>query len=179
MPLSGGVLLAMNHLGGADVAVVVGFAPRPLEAIGKSEIMNWPVLGRLAQAYGMIPVRRGEPDRETLTAALAVLQVGGALLIAPEGRESLTGALEAAKGGAAFLAVQAQAPIVPIAITGTAWANVLAHWRRLRRPRVTLAFGPPFTLPPEARRHEAADLIMRRIAVLLPGDYRGVYADRV
>ena len=48
------------------------------------------------------PLRRGEPERATLKRMLEVLQTGGALLIAPEGRESLTGALEAAKTGAAF-----------------------------------------------------------------------------
>jgi 1-acyl-sn-glycerol-3-phosphate acyltransferase len=166
----------MNHLGGADPVLVVGFTPRPVAALGKIEVMRWPVIGGLARAYGMIPVRRGEVDRAMLTAALKVLRAGGALLIAPEGRESLTGRLEEAKAGAGFLAVQARVPIVPVAITGTAWKNVLAHWRRFRRPCVTLTFGQPYLLPPEMKRREAAELIMQQIAALLPTEYRGVYA---
>jgi len=176
IPLAGGVLLTMNHPGGADPVLVMGFTPRYLAIVGKAEIMGWPVLAFLAWAYGMIPVQRGEVDRGALKAGLAVLRSGGALLLAPEGREVPSGAMEKARGGAAFLAVRGQVPILPIAITGTAWANVLSAWRRLRRPPVTLTFGQPFRLAPEAKRPEASEQIMRHIAALLPPEYRGVYA---
>jgi len=175
VPLEGGLLLAMNHLGDADPIMVVGFSPREVEVIGKAEILRWPIFGSLARDYGMIPVRRGQPDRETLNGALDVLGSGKALLIAPEGRESPSHTMEAAKGGAAFLALHSRVPIVPIAITGTENRKVYLGWLRLKRPCVTLAFGPPFTLPPNIRRRETADLIMRRIAELLPTEYRGVY----
>jgi 1-acyl-sn-glycerol-3-phosphate acyltransferase len=176
VPRTGPVLLTMNHLGGADPILCIGFAPRPLTASGKAEILGWPMLGAVARVYGMIPLRRGEPDRATLKRLLGVLHSGGALLIAPEGRESLTGALEPAKTGAAFLALRSQARIVPVAITGTAWRDVLPFWRRLRRPCVTLTFGPAYDLPKGLDRHAAANEIMRRIAVLLPLAYQGVYA---
>lgn len=171
------MLLTMNHLGGADPVLVVGYVPRPLVVIGKAEILRWPVVGLVVRAYGMIPVRRGEPDRATLARLLGVLAAGQALLIAPEGRESLTGALEAGKSGPAFLAQRAQVPVLPVAITGTAWRQVLPAWRRGRRPCVTLTFGPPYTLPPGLKRAEAVELIMRRLAALLPPEYQGVYAD--
>jgi 1-acyl-sn-glycerol-3-phosphate acyltransferase len=176
VPRSGGLLLAMNHLGGADPVLVVAFAPRDLDVIGKAEIMRWPVLGAVARAYGMLPVRRGAPERATLDAALGVLRAERALLIAPEGRESPTQALVSPRSGAGFLALHSRVPILPIAITGTEWARVLGAWRRLRRPCVTLTFGQPFALPPTLRRREAAEVIMRRIAALLPPEYRGVYA---
>ncbi len=175
VPLTGGLLLAMNHLGDADPIVVVGFAPRQVEVIGKAEILRWPIFGALARGYGMLAVRRGQPDRETLNMALDVLKSGRALLIAPEGRESRSGAMEAAKGGAAFLAIHGNIPVLPIAITGTENRKVYSQWMRLQRPCVTLTFGQPFTLPSDIRRREAADLIMRNIAELLPPEYRGVY----
>lgn len=177
VPAAGSVLLTMNHLGGADPALVLGFAPRDIEIIGKSEIMRWPVLKWMARAYGMIPVKRGEPDRATLRIALEVLRSGGALLIAPEGRESASGALEEAKDGAAFIALHSRATILPVALTGTAWARVLPAWRRRRRPCVTLTYGEPYTLPPGVTRPEASRLIMRRLAAHLPPEYRGVYGD--
>jgi len=175
VPCAGGLLLAMNHLGDADPLLVFAFTPRPLAIIGKSEILDWPVLGRLARLYGMLAVRRGEPDRATLKAALHVLESGGALLIAPEGRESLSRALEPAKGGAAFLAVQSGVPVVPVAISGT--EAVYAEWLHFRRPCVRLTFGPAFRLPPGVKRREAVNLIMQPIAKLLPPKYRGVYSD--
>lgn len=177
VPRAGAVLLTLNHLGGADAFLVVGFTPRVTAGIGKAEILSWPIANAVARAYGMIPVRRGEPDRAALRSALAVLKADGALALAPEGRESRTGALEQGKEGPAFLAQQLGAPIVPIALTGTAWKRVLPAWRRLRRPCVTLTYGRPYQLPSGLDRRQAADYIMRQIAALLPPDYRGVYAD--
>jgi 1-acyl-sn-glycerol-3-phosphate acyltransferase len=175
VPPAGGVLLTMNHLGGADPILVIAFGPRPVAASGKVEILDWPVLGWLAKLYGMIPLRRGEADRKALQRLLAELARGQALLIAPEGRESRSGALEVSKGGPAFLAQHAHVPIVPIAITGTAWNRVLPAWRQLRRPCVTLTFGAPYRLPSDIKRPAAAELIMQRIAALLPREYQGVY----
>lgn len=179
VPVTGGVLLTMNHIGDADSVLVVAHAPRSVAIIGKSEILGWPVLGWMARAYGMIPVRRGEPDRVTLQKGIDVLRAGEALLIAPEGRESPSGTLERAKEGPAFMALQAHVPIVPIAITGTRWPQILPEWQRRHRPRLTLTFGPAFTLPTGLKRRAAADLMMQNIATLLPSEYRGVYADRL
>ena len=177
VPRGGAVLLTMNHLGGADPVLVVGFTPRPVAVVGKAEILRWPVVNLVVRAYGMIPVHRGEPDRATLARLLGVLKGGQALLIAPEGRESHTGQLEPGKSGPAFLAQHAQVPVLPVAITGTAWKQVLPAWRQGRRPCVTLTFGQPYTLAPGLKRREAVEVIMRRLAALLPAEYRGVYAD--
>jgi 1-acyl-sn-glycerol-3-phosphate acyltransferase len=145
---------------------------------GKAELLNWPVIGAVVRAYGMIPLRRGEADRAALEQLLRVLAEGQALLIAPEGRESLTGALESAREGAAFLAQHADVAIVPVGITGTAWTVVLPGWRGFRRPCVTLTFGRPYRLSDGLRRSAAASYIMRQIAALLPAEYQGVYGER-
>ena len=176
VPAAGPLLVTMNHLGGADPFLCIAHLPRPLTIAGKREIFSWPVLGWVARAYGMIPITRGEPDRATLRLLLDRLAGGAALLIAPEGRESRTGALEPGKTGPAFLAQHADVPILPVAITGTAWNRVLPTWQRLRRPPVTVTIGAPYHLPPGLPRRAAADEIMRRLATLLPPDYRGVYS---
>ena len=78
-----------------------------------------------------------------------------------------------------MLAVKTGAPIIPVGITGTESAiKELAH---LRRPRLTVRFGEPFTIPPFERGSRSKDLkkwtreLMLRIADLLPESYRGVY----
>jgi 1-acyl-sn-glycerol-3-phosphate acyltransferase len=176
VPLAGGLLLTMNHLGGADSVLALGFSPRPVLITGKVELLNWPVVGLIARAYGMIPLHRGQADRAALERLLGVLAAGEALLIAPEGRESRTGALEAGRGGAAFLAQHANVPILPVALIGTAWKDILPAWRRFRRPCVTLTYGRPYRLPGSLSRVAAVGEIMRQIAALLPPEYRGVYA---
>jgi 1-acyl-sn-glycerol-3-phosphate acyltransferase len=178
VPLTGGVLLTMNHLGAADPVLVLGFSPRPVVTTGKAELLDWPVVGLVVRAYGMIPLHRGQADRAALKILLGRLAGGDALLIAPEGRESLTGSLEPGQEGAAFLAQHADVPLVPVALTGTAWKEILPAWRRLRRPCVTLTFGRPYRLAAAGPRAAAADEIMRHIAALLPPTYRGVYAGR-
>jgi len=179
VPLQGPVLLTMNHLGGADPVLVLGFAPRAVVAVGKAEALRWPVIGWVIRTYGMVPLHRGQADRAALTTLLRRLAAGDAVLIAPEGHESHTGALEAGQGGAAFLAQHASVPIVPVAITGTAWRALLPTWRQRRRPCVTLTFGAPYQLSGALRRSAAIDEIMLRIAVLLPEAYRGVYREAV
>jgi hypothetical protein len=62
-----------------------------------------------------------------------------------------------------------------VAVTGTQWSKLFYGWLRLRRPVVTLTFGAPFCLPPEASRREATEMIMHRLAGMLPEELRGVY----
>ena len=102
VPPAGAVLLTMNHLGGADPVLVLGFAPRRVMAVGKAEALRWPLAGWVIQAYGMIPLHRGQPDRVALETLLRGLAAGEAVLIAPEGRESRTGALEIGQGAPRF-----------------------------------------------------------------------------
>ena len=176
VPPAGPVLLTMNHLGGADPVLALGFAPRRVLTVGKAEAVRWPLIGWVIRAYGMIPLHRGQPDRAALETLLRGLAAGEVVLIAPEGRESRTGALEVGQGGAAFLAQHANAPIVPVALTGTAWKALLPAWRQLKRPCVTLTFGRPYRLPGDLRRDAAIEIVMRHIAALLPAQYQGVYA---
>lgn len=176
IPRTGPLLLTLNHLGGADGVLVVALTPRTVTGVGIARSLDWPVVGRVLRSYGLIPVEQNTPDRSALKAALAVLEAGGALAIAPEGHESRTGLLEPGQAGPAFLAQRSGAVIVPVAISGTRNAVVLAAWKQLRRPTVTLTFGPAYHLPPGLSRREAADEIMRRIAEMLPPEQRGVYA---
>jgi 1-acyl-sn-glycerol-3-phosphate acyltransferase len=129
-------------------------------------------------------VDRGRYDRQALRDALGVLEGGGVLGIAPEGRMSLTGALERGKTGPVFLARKADVPILPVALTGT--EKVLAEWRVFHRPQIRVNIGQVFQLPEregraamKEQRQDDADFIMERLAELLPPEYRGVYADNV
>jgi 1-acyl-sn-glycerol-3-phosphate acyltransferase len=155
-----------------------------MRAMALKDLQRVPVTGLLLSLTDPIWVDRGRYDREALREALATLERGEVLGIAPEGRMSITGALERGKTGPVFIARKADVPILPVGLTGTETA--LTEWRRLRRPHIRVIIGPVFRLPeagdyvPRKEGRQAdADFIMQRLAELLPPEYHGVYAATV
>jgi 1-acyl-sn-glycerol-3-phosphate acyltransferase len=179
-PKQGPALVVINHRGDADTPMLLTCLPVELEALGRIELYDFPILGKLMDWYGIIWLHRGRPDRRAMRAALDGLAGGRFLVIAPEGRYSLVSGLEEGGEGAAFLARKADVPIIPVALTGTDNIHVYASLRRLKRARVTLTVGSPFCLGEQAkgpgRLKEDTRRIMQALADLLPPELRGVYA---
>lgn len=178
-PRKGPALVAVNHLGDADGPLLVGTLPVSLDALGKVELYDFPILGKLMDWYGTIWLHRGRPDRRAIKATLDGFAEGRFILIAPEGRFSLTGSLEEGQNGAAFLALKADVPVVPVAVIGTENAHVYGYLKRLQRAPVTLRVGKAFRLRRLTDRRETiregTDQIMEALADLLPEAYRGSY----
>lgn len=103
--------------------------------------------------------------------------------IAPEGRESLTGALEEGMGGAAYLALEGGAPILPVTFTGTENDRLYPNMKRLRRTEMTMTVGPMFRLEDPEDRRQAVEKgtrrIMQTLASQLPLEYQGAYRQGV
>ncbi len=180
-PRQGPAILVSNHLGDADALVIFSYLPVFVDALAKIELYDLPFVGPFMDAYGVIWVHRGRPDRRALSAALKGLREGRIIAIAPEGRESVTGGLEKGTHGAAFLALKADVPLVPVVVTGTENERIYSGLRRLKRTPVTLTVGEPFRLRRLADRRETirqgTEQIMRTLARMLPERYRGVYQD--
>ena len=184
LPPGGPLLLVFNHLAWWDAPLAMAALPYDITGIALKDLQRVPVTGQILAMGKVIWVDRGRYDREALRQALAVLKEGEVLAIAPEGRMSVTGALERGKTGPVFIARKADVPILPIAVTGT--EKVLRELRHFRRPHLKVVIGKVFRLPQD-RQHESrrewrqadADFIMERLAELLPPEYRGVYADSV
>lgn len=182
IPTQGAAILATNHLGRLDAALVFIQLDRQdvtglvAEKYEKRIFFRW-----LISIVGGIWIDRQAADLGALRKALAHLRQGGMLGIAPEGTRSTTGAMMLAKPGIAYLVDKAKAPVIPIAITGT--EKIWRELARLRRPRITIHFGEPLILPPidHHNRNESmqrnTDEIVCQIAAMLPPAYRGVYAD--
>lgn len=178
-PRQGPALVIINHLGDADAVLVGASIPYPIDALAKIELHDHPVAGRIFRAFGVIWIHRGRPDRRALHAILEGLAEGRIIGIAPEGRESVTGALEDGNDGAAFIALKSGAPIVPIVMTGTENDRIYGNIKKFRRTPVTFTVGKPFHLKEsENRRTRLQDgtrQIMETLAAMLPETYRGNY----
>ena len=178
-PKQGPALIVINHLGDADAVLVGASIPTTIDGMGKIELNDDWLAGRILRAYGVIWVHRGRPDRRALRAALDALAQGRMVGLAPEGRQSLIGGLEEGNEGAAFLAMKSGAPIIPVAMTGTENGNIYGHLKKWKRAPVTLTVGKPFFLQEQTDRQkmlrEGTRQIMESLANLLPESYRGNY----
>ena len=173
-------IAAINHLSVYDSPVLLHVCPHNLRAFAAIKHKKNPLYGPLLNATGAIWVHRGEADRKALQDGLEALKAGEVLGVAPEGtRARGPYALQEGKPGIAYLATRADVPIVPIGLSGT--EQIKHNLPRLRRTPVRVNIGEPIHLPESGRvrgkqLREYTDLIMHRIAALLPEEYRGVYA---
>ncbi|MCC2333310.1 lysophospholipid acyltransferase family protein [Cellulomonas wangsupingiae] len=155
VPRGGPVVLAANHLTLIDGPLLVGVAPRGLHVLVKSELFHG-VVGGFLRAAGQIPVDR-TMARPALQAALGVLRRGGAVGIFPEGTRG-RGTAEQVRAGAAWLAVNGGALVVPVAILGTRRTGESPHGLPGLRRRVVVEFGEPIDVAcTGVSRREAID----------------------
>ena len=126
-------------------------------------------------------MRREGLDRQALRQARGVLRQGLALGMFPEGTRSITAQMQEGLPGTAHLALRGGSTLLPVGITGT--ENIKGLGFLLHRPRLTVNIGEAFTLPPvdgkltKAQLASATEMIMARLAELLPESYKGAYGD--
>lgn len=182
IPPSGGVLVATNHMSRMDIPVLFMIPNRPeMTALVTTKYLQYPLIRWFIVTAKGIWLDRDTADFGAFRQAVEALDAGKAVGIAPEGTRSKSGQMLEGKPGVALLALRAHVPIVPVAITGT-----IGSFKRaltLRRPKITAEFGPLIHIPElergnrEAQLQRLTDEIMCQIAVMLPENYRGFYAD--
>lgn len=169
VPTHGPVVLVANHVGFLDGPVAYLASPRPTHFLVKRAYFVGP-LAWLLTAVGQIPITQNSGDRAALGTARRVLDAGGVIGAFPEGTRG-KGQVEAAQQGAAYLALTAKAVVVPVALQGTQGRS-RGSWPRLRS-RITVTFGPPFTLGDDpqvtgltgrARLEAATEALRERLA---------------
>jgi len=182
VPQRGPLIIVINHVNFLEAPVVFPrLHPRPMTGFAKAETWDNPALRFLAELWDAIPLRRGEADVIALRRALAALEAGHIVIVAPEGTRSGDGRLQRGHPGVAFLGLRSGAPLLPLVYYGGEhfWRNL----PRLRRTDFHIVVGQPFHLQANRGkvdrrvRQQMADEVMYQIAALLPPAYRGVYSD--
>jgi len=165
VPKHGALILAPNHFSQMDHFFIGLYLRRKIRFMAKSQMFGPPVLTYIYKHGGVIPIRRGKHDEKAFETAFEVLGQDEMLLIYAEGGRSRSGELGEPKPGVGRLALESGAPVVPVAIYGSA---AVRRWKRLRFPKVTVRYGEPLSFPLEKapsreRQHEVAGEIFGRV----------------
>jgi 1-acyl-sn-glycerol-3-phosphate acyltransferase len=138
-------VFASNHLSYMDTPVILAHIPADFRFMAKSGLFKIPLLGTHLGQAGHIPVPRDDPRAAVKTMTLAADTIRSrniSLLIFPEGGRSHDGLLQPFKDGAAYIAIKAGVPIIPLALSGS--REILAmHSATFHRGEVTLRIGDP------------------------------------
>jgi 1-acyl-sn-glycerol-3-phosphate acyltransferase len=174
IPAEGAAIVAPNHKSFWDSFFIGVCTRRHVRFMAKTELIQ-ARYGRLLVRLGAFPVRRGQADEDALETARLILQQGGLLALFPEGtRIRDPDNLGHPRRGAARLALETGAPLVPCAITGT--EKIFRGGFPVPR-RVQVAFSEPVQVAElEAGPEAAADVIEEMVWPEVEGEYRRLRA---
>jgi 1-acyl-sn-glycerol-3-phosphate acyltransferase len=177
-------VIAFNHVSLVEIPFIGAFWPKIVEIIGATVVWGRPGVAIVARMWEGIQVKRTEFDREVFRKVKMVIDAGFPLMISPEGTRSHTPGLTRGKPGVAYIIDKAKVPVLPVAVVGNT-IDFLRQGIRGKRPTIQMFVGDLINMPLLAGRGEErrdmrqrnTDIIMARIAEMLPESYRGVYSD--
>jgi 1-acyl-sn-glycerol-3-phosphate acyltransferase len=176
VPVDRQCIFMCNHVSNLDPPVVLPMLPGRSSVLLKKELMSIPILGRAMRMGKFVPVERGgrrDAAQASVAGATEALQSGLHILVFPEGTRSRDGRLSGFKKGPFFLAQQTQAPIIPIALSGT---QAMMHKGSVAiTPGVARVQLLPAIEPSQyANREETIQAVRAAIAGALPVEMRPV-----
>ncbi len=184
IPPAGSFILVSNHVHLLDPILLAVSFPRWISFMAKEELFHLPFLKDILVWAKEFPVSRTGTLKDkqlTIRKANDVLQQGLVLGMFPEGRRSPDGKLIRGKAGPVAIAARINAPLLPVGIIGIEKIRgISCLWRR---SRIVIIFGKPFELPSiegkltRRQMNLLTDMMMDRIANLLPLEQRGVYSE--
>lgn len=188
VPAEGPVILASNHVSFVDSLFIPLLIRRRVVFLAKSDYFDSWRTRWFFRSAGVIPVRRegGSAGEAAIRTGVRALREGHVIGIYPEGTRSPDGRLYRGKTGVARMALEAQAPVVPVALEGT--REIMPPEARLPRlrGRVAVRFGQPLVFDRYYDRsrdrfvlRSVTDEIMYEIMMLSGQEYVDEYASRV
>jgi 1-acyl-sn-glycerol-3-phosphate acyltransferase len=174
VPAERSCIFMSNHVSNLDPPVELPLLPGRCSVLLKKELMSIPILGRAMRMAKFVPVERGhrrDAAKASVEAAADALHSGLHILVYPEGTRSLDGRLSAFKKGPFFLAQETQAPIIPIALSGT--QRMMRKGSNAIRPGLARIQMLPAIEPSQYETREELMLAVRNaIAEALPPEMK-------
>ncbi len=184
MPLTGPLIVIVNHVHLLDPILLVVSFPRWISFMAKEELFRNPFLRPILRWARAFVVRRQgttAEKRQAIEQAKDILNKGLVIGMFPEGKRSHEGKLLPGKTGSARIASQTGVLLLPVGIIGTDKIKGISWlWRR---PHIVVTIGQPFRLPSFDGRLNKTQLellttqLMSEIAALLPPEYQGAYSE--
>jgi 1-acyl-sn-glycerol-3-phosphate acyltransferase len=189
VPSEGPAILASNHLSFIDSMFIPLLVKRRVVYLGKADYFDKRRTRWFMRAVGVIPVRRegGSAGEAAIQTGIQALRDGNIIAIYPEGTRSPDGRLYRGKTGVARMVLEAQAPVIPVAVSGT--DEIMPIGMKVPRTipgRVRVEFGKPLRFD---RHHDnpkdrfvlrsVTDEIMYEIMMLSGQEYVDEYAAKV
>jgi 1-acyl-sn-glycerol-3-phosphate acyltransferase len=174
IPKRGAVLIVSNHMAYLDPPILAVMLPRTLYFVAKRELLKYRITAWAMHKIHAIPIRRFALDREGLENIFQHIDKGKAIGFFPEGTRSGASGLKKANQGAAYIAFKSGVKVVPVGIVGTDRIN---SFLRIPFPfsKIVVNIGEVIEFDQREDLNKGTEVIMNKIAELLPESLRGIY----
>lgn len=166
----GPAVFASNHLSYYDTPVLFAKLPFQFRILAKAPLWKIPFIGWYLNRSGQVPIDQSSARAGVASLARGVktLQAGLPLVIFPEGGRAATGELQSMVAGAAWMAIKAQVPLVPLTLVGT-YELLPIHVYALRPRPLRMVVGEPISTVGMTTRD--ADALTERMRAVIYETY--------
>jgi 1-acyl-sn-glycerol-3-phosphate acyltransferase len=146
LPVGGAAVYASNHLSYYDTPVVFAKLPFQFRILAKAPLWKIPFIGWYLERSGQVPIDQSSARAGVVSLARGAraLEAGMPMVIFPEGGRAFSGELQPMLAGAAWMAIKAQVPLVPMTLVGT-YEMLPIHVYALKPRPVKLIVGEPIS----------------------------------